>query len=533
MSDKSAFQRAAPVAAASVIAIIAAIGVGLWVAAPEAEAPAGGDQARVDQAALAQGEQADAVGDVATAAVAAKAPVSSGDATGQEVTPDAPDMAQNDVARQTPAPTEQTPADLAQTPEVVTQTPLSDQGDDDQTRDESAEDDMQAASAAAPVTDDVDAAVVDNTTPAASQSAVNDLSVSAASVSLDIVRIPPEGITTVAGHAPANTDVVIYVDGVEVSRATTNTRGEFVALFDLMPSDGVRELTVGLVDGDQIVFSDESIVVAPVIAPAPVEATPVDLAQDQDATPSVDTSEAQASPVTAMRDVEAETSVAQAKPQPTVLKASDEGVQVLQQAGTDATSVRVDALTYDPQGRVFASGRAPSEAQIRLYLNNALAAEAVAGADGQWRVELKDVAAGVYTLRADHVGQDGVVITRAETPFKREDVAILAQIASQAERDGEAVAAQQNAADEPQVEPSEAQRAEQVTDAPTDAQDAALQSPRARIGSVTVQPGNTLWGIASDRYGDGFLYARVFDANKTQIRDPDLIYPGQVFVLPK
>ncbi|MEM5468194.1 LysM peptidoglycan-binding domain-containing protein [Celeribacter marinus] len=526
MSDKSAFQRAAPVAAASVIAIIAAIGVGLWVAAPEAEAPAGGDQARVDQAALAQGEQADAVGDVATAAVAAKAPVSSGDATEQEMTPNASDVPQNDVAPQTPAPREQTP-------EVVAQTPLSDQGDDDQTRDESAKDDMQAASAAAPVTDDVDAAVVDNTTPAASQSAVNDLSVSAASVSLDIVRIPPEGITTVAGHAPANTDVVIYVDGVEVSRATTNTRGEFVALFDLMPSDGVRELTVGLLNGDQIVFSDESIVVAPVIAPAPVEATPVDVAQDQDATPSVDTSEAQASPVTAVRDVEAETSVAQAKPQPTVLKASDEGVQVLQQAGTDATSLRIDALTYDPQGRVFASGRAPSEAQIRLYLNNALAAEAVAGADGQWRVELKDVAAGVYTLRADHVGQDGVVITRAETPFKREDVAILAQIASQAERDGEAVAAKQNAADAPQIEPSEAQRAEQVTDAPTDAQDAAPQSPRARIGSVTVQPGNTLWGIASDRYGDGFLYARVFDANKTQIRDPDLIYPGQVFVLPK
>ncbi|WP_439103011.1 hypothetical protein, partial [Celeribacter marinus] len=239
MSDKSAFQRAAPVAAASVIAIIAAIGVGLWVAAPEAEAPAGGDQARVDQAALAQGEQADAVGEVATAAVAAKTPVPNGDATDQEMTPNASDVPQNDVAPQTPAPREQTP-------EVVAQTPLSDQGDDDQTRDESAKEDPQAASAAAPVTDDVDAAVVGNTTAAASQSAVNDLSVSAASVSLDIVRIPPEGITTVAGHAPANTDVVIYVDGVEVSRATTNTRGEFVALFDLMPSDGVRELTVGL-----------------------------------------------------------------------------------------------------------------------------------------------------------------------------------------------------------------------------------------------------------------------------------------------
>ena len=51
--------------------------------------------------------------------------------------------------------------------------------------------------------------------------------------------------------------------------------------------------------------------------------------------------------------------------------------------------------------------------------------------------------------------------------------------------------------------------------------------------SVTVQPGNTLWGIASAAYGDGVMYVRVFDANKSQIRDADLIYPGQIFVLPE
>jgi nucleoid-associated protein YgaU len=50
---------------------------------------------------------------------------------------------------------------------------------------------------------------------------------------------------------------------------------------------------------------------------------------------------------------------------------------------------------------------------------------------------------------------------------------------------------------------------------------------------LTVQPGNTLWAIARDTYGDGFLYVRVFSANKDQIRNPDLIYPGQVFTLPE
>ena len=55
-----------------------------------------------------------------------------------------------------------------------------------------------------------------------------------------------------------------------------------------------------------------------------------------------------------------------------------------------------------------------------------------------------------------------------------------------------------------------------------------------RLGEVvvTVQPGFTLWRIATETLGEGVLYVQVFEANKDQIRDPDLIYPGQVFTIP-
>ena len=60
-------------------------------------------------------------------------------------------------------------------------------------------------------------------------------------------------------------------------------------------------------------------------------------------------------------------------------------------------------------------------------------------------------------------------------------------------------------------------------------------SPQLASGAtqVIVQPGNSLWRIARRTYGEGMRFTLVYDANKDQIRDPDLIYPGQLFVLPK
>ena len=58
-------------------------------------------------------------------------------------------------------------------------------------------------------------------------------------------------------------------------------------------------------------------------------------------------------------------------------------------------------------------------------------------------------------------------------------------------------------------------------------------APGALTGERTVvQPGNNLWQIARRSYGKGTQYSVIYDANRAQIRDPDLIYPGQVFVIP-
>lgn len=176
---------------------------------------------------------------------------------------------------------------------------------------------------------------------------------------------------------------------------------------------------------------------------------------------------------------------------PTLLASDKEGVRVLQ--GPEVLdSVAIDTISYDEAGDVALAGRGATSEEggfVRIYLDNTPVTSSRIREDGSWRVNLPEVDKGVYTLRVDEVDEDGTVKSRAETPFQREDRETLERVAG-------------------------------------DEGDAPLRV-------LTVQPGNTLWQIARDRYGEGLLYVRVFEANKGQIRDPDLIYPGQVFDLPE
>lgn len=47
-----------------------------------------------------------------------------------------------------------------------------------------------------------------------------------------------------------------------------------------------------------------------------------------------------------------------------------------------------------------------------------------------------------------------------------------------------------------------------------------------------VQSGDTLSAIAKEYYGDAMKYPAIFEANRPMLKDPDLIYPGQVLRIP-
>jgi nucleoid-associated protein YgaU len=182
---------------------------------------------------------------------------------------------------------------------------------------------------------------------------------------------------------------------------------------------------------------------------------------------------------------------------------------------------------------------------VRVYLDNQAITTSRIKPSGHWSADLVDIDVGIYTLRVDELNESGEVTSRAESPFKREDPADIAEILNS----GSIVVEQQSAVfDKSPIDvQGQVNELSNLLGAFNDVQVSGIKAmggdnliggaadfgaPAVRFRVQTVQPGSTLWAIAKERYGKGIEYFKVFEANKERIRDPDLIYPGQVFELP-
>ncbi|OYU18041.1 MAG: peptigoglycan-binding protein LysM [Rhodobacteraceae bacterium PARR1] len=387
-----------------------------------------------------------------------------------------------------------------------------------------------------------------------------------AAPTLDVVRIEQDGSAVIAGKGAPGSSLSLRVDGAEVIAIPADASGNFVGMFSLPPSDAARALSVVMVlaDGTEIP-AGSTVAIAPTVAPVIAQTEPAEPAE------------------TAAADTAAAEPAAAPAAAPAALMVTDAGAKVLQGIGDGtvaAANVTVDAISYTPEGAVVLAGRGTAGALVRLYLDNAATAEATVAQAGDWSVTLADIKPGIYTLRVDQVDAGGNVTSRFETPFKRESLEALAAAAAPAEpvaapaatepaaatttaaetvtpepaaptateaaateaapevaeTAAEPTATTEVAGAEPAVpaetastDPAEAPVTEVVAEAP-----AAEPAPTAQAPApiqITVQPGYTLWRIARENLGDGVMYVQVFEANKDQIRDPDLIYPGQIFTI--
>ena len=397
-------------------------------------------------------------------------------------------------------------------------------------------------------------------------------------VFLDTARIDSNGLVTIAGRAEKGAIIEVLVGQNLLGTISVGYDGNFASIFELNPSKEIRVLVLRTKKGEEFVYADESLVILPsqITAESINEnlqgSEDVASVDNSDEVTSIDTPQVEGSNVSQKQatiklndDASLETeeglsttneatgkvSNGQKEPvkdltatnsdqisiedlkvvekadlvidstegsgsnsvdkgkdisienadedlndntdtnafQPKVVIANSDGVKVIQDDKRSDDELALDSIAYDPLGNVTVGGRSNPSGLVRFYINNEAVSATKTNEAGYWEADLSDIIPGTYTLRIDELSLKGDVISRLESPFKREDRERLANL----------------------IAPS--------------------TSP-VRINIVTVQPGNTLWAIARKRYGDGLLYVQVFEANRDKIKNPDLIYPGQLFDLP-
>jgi nucleoid-associated protein YgaU len=286
----------------------------------------------------------------------------------------------------------------------------------------------------------------------------------------DVVRVEPTGEAVAAGRAEPRSKVTLLASGKPVGEAQADAAGQFVIIpTPLAPGDHLFSLRA--VGGKGEVLSDQTVAIV-----VPERGT---------------------------KDVV----VALAEPgKPTLVLSDAKPVAAITAPGT----VAIRAVEAQQGGGFFASGSGAPGAQIRLYLNDAFVAAVKVAPDGRWSVTVeKGMSPGNYAVRADLVApDDGKVLARSEVAFAYP----AGQVAGAAPRSQVAAA--------PAV----------ASDAPD--RTAGTNAVVSDLRTAKVERGDSLWRISRTMLGQGVRYTQIYDANTTQIRNPRLIYPGQVLVVP-
>lgn len=306
----------------------------------------------------------------------------------------------------------------------------------------------------------------------------------------DLLRVEPDGSTVIAGNAAPHADIEIVAGSKVLGRGKAGENGDFVVILDepLTPGDHQLVLRARGADNSVAASAQTAVVSVP------------------------DNRNGQ---VLALVEEPGQASRLITKPETPVEKAPS-GVEEQKPAETNSQTIE-PAPVDDPIGieaveiegeTVFVAGYAKTgkdNGSVVVHANDILLGTSAISPEGRFLVQSRKILpVGDYIIRAELLDMSGRVLATARVPFRREAGENVSAIAAGASRQTQA------AEDIGNAEPL--QKAE---------------------GSVIIRKGDNLWTISKRTYGHGTRYTTIYLANRDQIRNPDLIWPGQVFHMPK
>ena len=434
-----------------------------------------------------------------------------------------------------------------------------------------------AAPAAAPQTAAPAAPATQATPPAAPATNAAAPAVPAAAgpvaPTFDVVRVESNGSIVVAGNAAPNSKVEIF--GTTVLGSTmAGPDGAFVIVLDDPLKPGDYTIALRSTTGTVVTASAQTAVVsvpanasgqvlAMVEEPGkPAELLTVPAPETKPAAPA--TGNQTAAPAASATKAPAAAAPAPAAPAtvtpaPAAVEAA--AAPAAQSAASAAEpKIVVEAVEIDGN-KIFVAGLADPGRKVRAYANDILLGDAKTSPDGHFLVEAtRDIPVGSYTIHVDGLDADGVkVVARAAVPFEREPGEAVAAVAP-GTKPADAKPAAPAAAEAPAAPAAPATAGAAPSQAPAAPAAAAPATPAAPAteapavvaattppsdvaetvaprlehadGAVIIRRHDTLWRISRRVYGHGVRYSTIYLANQDQIRDPDRIWPGQVFKVP-
>lgn len=385
----------------------------------------------------------------------------------------------------------------------------------------------------------------------------------------DVVRVESNGSIVVAGSAAPNSKVEIVNGGAVLGSTEAGPDGAFAIVLDNPLKPGDYSITLRQTVGGTAVASAQTAVVSVPQTPTgqvlamveePGKASQLITVPQADSKPAAEqpaaapAAQEKAPAATAPAASETAAAPAQAAPaaseQPTAPAAAP--------AAAAEPKIAVEAVEIDG-GKIFVAGTADPGRKVRAYADDMLLGDAQTSPDGHFLIEAtRDIPVGNHTIHVDGLAEDGAkVVARAAVPFEREPGESIAAVAPSEAKPAEAAKPAETKAAE--AKPAEAASAPAATKpaetaaAPATSEAAKPAEAAAKVaeatpstdvpetvapklehadGAVIIRRNDTLWRISRRVYGHGVRFSTIYLANQDQIRDPDRIWPGQVFKVP-